>query len=242
VPPITDPADLGTILGIFAHPDDETYLLAGIMAAGVQAGHRVACVTATRGEEGSMDEEKWPPAQMGEVREKELEESMKILGVTEHTWLDYHDGSLKEVNADEAIAIVRGFIEDVQPDSVFTFGPEGMTGHEDHIATQQWTAAAFEQAAKPGAKLYWATASPAWAAEFAPRLDEFNVFFNIDGPPVTPIDEMAVHYDLPPDMVALKMRAIQAHVSQVSAMVEAFGEDFFSKGMADEGFRLGGSK
>jgi LmbE family N-acetylglucosaminyl deacetylase len=179
---------------------------------------------------------------MGEVREKELEESMKILGVSEHTWLDYHDGSLKEANAAEAIAVVRGFIEDVQPDSVFTFGPEGMTGHEDHIATQQWTAAAFEQAAKPGAKLYWATASPAWAAEFAPRLDEFNVFFNIDGPPVTPIDEMAVHYDLPADMVALKMRAIQAHVSQVSAMVAAFGEDFFSKGMADEGFRLGGSK
>lgn len=239
MPPITDPAELGTILGVFAHPDDETYLLAGIMAAGLRAGHRVACVTATRGEEGSMDEEKWPPAQMGEVREKELEESMRILGVTEHTWLDYRDGTLKGVDAAEATARVRSFIEDVQPDSVFSFGPEGMTGHEDHIATQQWTLAAFQQAANPGARLYWATTSPEWAAEFAPKLDEFNVFFNIDGPPVTPIAEMAVHFALPPDMLALKMDAIQAHVSQVEAMVGAFGEEFFSKGMADEGWRLG---
>jgi LmbE family N-acetylglucosaminyl deacetylase len=240
--PITDPSQLGTILGVFAHPDDETYLLAGIMAATAAAGQRVVCVTATRGEEGSMDEEKWPPAQMGEVREKELERSMEILGIQEHTWLEMRDGTLKNEDATAATARVRKFIEDVQPDSVFTFGPEGMTGHEDHIATQQWAAAAFEQAAPAGSHLYWATASPDWAAEFAPRLDEFNVFFNIDGPPVTPVDEMAVYYHLPPDVLALKMDAIEAHVSQVEAMVSAFGRDFFSKGMADETFRLGAAK
>lgn len=240
--PITDPTELGTILGVWAHPDDETYLTAGLMAAAVGNGQRVACVTATRGEEGSMDEEKWPPENMGEVREKELMRSLEITGVSEHTWLDYRDGTLKEVDAAQATARVRTFIEEIEPDSVFSFGPEGMTGHEDHIATEQWTAAAFEEAAKPGARLYWATATPEWAAEFAPRLDQFNVFFNIDGPPVTPLDELAVYYELPPDMLALKMNAIEAHESQVEGMIAAFGRDFFSEGMKAEAFRLGAKR
>ena len=49
-----DVADLGTILGVWAHPDDDIYLSAGLMAAAVEAGQRVVDVTATRGEGGSM--------------------------------------------------------------------------------------------------------------------------------------------------------------------------------------------
>jgi LmbE family N-acetylglucosaminyl deacetylase len=33
----TDPALLGTILGVWAHPDDEAYLSAGTMAGAVDA-------------------------------------------------------------------------------------------------------------------------------------------------------------------------------------------------------------
>ena len=80
--------DLGTMLGVWAHPDDETYLTAGLMAQAVRDGRRVVCVTATRGEGGSMDEERWPSATMGEVREAELMRCFEILGVTEHHWLD----------------------------------------------------------------------------------------------------------------------------------------------------------
>ena len=45
-------AELGTILGIWAHPDDEAYLSAGLMALARDNGQRVVCVTATRGELG----------------------------------------------------------------------------------------------------------------------------------------------------------------------------------------------
>ncbi|MEX1045795.1 MAG: PIG-L family deacetylase [Actinomycetota bacterium] len=234
-----EPEQLGTILGVWAHPDDETYLTAGIMSAAIKNGQRVVCVTATRGEEGSLDEEKWPPATMGEVREKELMNSLAITGVTEHIWLDYRDGTLKDLDQQGATARVQSILEEVNPDSVFSFGPEGMTGHEDHIATQRWTETAFENSAKPGAKLYWATTTPEWAAEFAPKLDEFNVFFNIDGPPVTPPGQLAIHYALPPDILAQKMDAIEAHESQVEGMVAAFGREFFSEGMKEETFRLG---
>ena len=59
--------ELGTILGVWAHPDDEAYLSAGLMARAVRNGSRVVCDTATRGEGESMDEERWPSDRMGEV-------------------------------------------------------------------------------------------------------------------------------------------------------------------------------
>ena len=46
-------ASLGTLLGIWAHPDDETLLTAGLMAACRDSGQRVVCVSATRGERGN---------------------------------------------------------------------------------------------------------------------------------------------------------------------------------------------
>jgi len=47
------PMDLGTVMGVWAHPDDETYLAAGLFAHAVDLGSRVVDVTATRGEGGS---------------------------------------------------------------------------------------------------------------------------------------------------------------------------------------------
>src|SRR3990170_6532523 len=82
---------LGTILGVWAHPDDETYLTAGLMARAAREGDRVVCLTATRGEGGSMDHERWPPELMGEVRETELMRGLAILGVTEHLFLGFPD-------------------------------------------------------------------------------------------------------------------------------------------------------
>lgn len=60
-----DVAGLGTILGVWAHPDDEVYLSAGVMAAAAAAGNRVVVVTATRGEHGTDDPARWPPAHSG---------------------------------------------------------------------------------------------------------------------------------------------------------------------------------
>jgi LmbE family N-acetylglucosaminyl deacetylase len=234
--------DLGTVLGVWAHPDDETYLTAGLMAQAVRDGRRVVCVTATRGEEGSFDEERWPTSEMGKVREAELLESLRILGVTEHLWLDYYDGTCAQVPEEEGIAKVEAIFRDVQPDSVFSFGPEGMTDHPDHKATCAWTTAAFERAAKPGAKLYYATVTPEWAEEFVPRMNKFNVFMSPDTPPVMSRDEIGLIFRLPDDLLDLKLKAIEAHVSQVEGMLNAFGQDFFREAHKEEFFRLVATK
>ena len=61
-------ADLGTILSVWAHPDDETFLAAGHMAATADAGARVVCVSATAGERGTDDPGRWPPDRLAQVR------------------------------------------------------------------------------------------------------------------------------------------------------------------------------
>ena len=55
-------------MGVWAHPDDETYSMAGIMATAVKNGQQVICVTATRGEAGVQDHLRWPAHKLAEDR------------------------------------------------------------------------------------------------------------------------------------------------------------------------------
>lgn len=233
---MNDVKELGTILGVWAHPDDETYLSAAVMCAAARTGQRVRCITATRGEKGSFDEERWPSATMGAVRQAELERCMVHLGVTDHQWLDYIDAECADVDPREAIGKVARHIADTKPDTILTFGPDGMTGHADHKAVSMWTTEAFWRAAKPGAQLYYATHTPEWAERWVPVFQKFNVFE--EGPPITPVGELAIHYVCDDEMRDVKLRAINEHTSQIEGMMEAFGPDVFREAMSQENFRL----
>jgi LmbE family N-acetylglucosaminyl deacetylase len=234
----TGPEGLGTILSVWAHPDDETYLAAGSMAQAARNGQCVVCVTATRGEKGSLDEERWPPDTLGAVRQAELERCMAILGIDDHRWLDYVDGELDSVETAEGVRRVVQLLEEVRPDTVLTFGPEGMTDHPDHKRISAWVREAFDGTAKPGARLYHATTTPEWAQTFVPRLNRFNVYYSPDTPPITPREELGICLDLPSDLRDVKLRAIEAHQSQVEGMLSAFGPDFFREAFMEETFRL----
>jgi LmbE family N-acetylglucosaminyl deacetylase len=232
---------LGTLLLVWAHPDDDIYTSAGVMAAAARAGDRVVDVTATRGEGGSMDEERWPPVTMGDVRTGELLRSLEILGVGEHHFLEGPvdldmDAHLDEAGADQ----VKAIMADVAPDTVITFGPDGMTGHQGHKDVSRWTTDAFAAVAEPGARLLYATQTPEWAADWGPKLAPFNIF-RPGTPPQTPIDELALHFSLPPDLRDLKFEAISAHESQVEALIHVFGRDLMQS-FGEENFRLGAMK
>jgi LmbE family N-acetylglucosaminyl deacetylase len=230
--------ELGAILGVWAHPDDESYLTAGLMARAVRNGSRVVCVTATRGEGGSMDEEKWPPEEMGEVRTAELERCLEIIGVTEHHWLDLPDIDMDTGLPPHGYDRVRALVQEVQPDTVLTFGPDGMTDHAAHKDVSRWATQANRDLGKPGSRVLYATVTPEWAEEFLPVWEPFNVF-RPGTPPITPREELAIDFTLPPDLNELKVRAINAHVSQVEAIVEAVGPETWWKQMGWEAFRLG---
>ena len=232
---------LGTLLLVWAHPDDDIYTSAGIMAAAARAGDRVVDVTATRGEGGSMDEERWPPESMAEVRTAELLRSLEILGVNEHRFLEGPVDVDMQAHLDESGAQqVKAIMAEVDPDTVITFGPDGMTGHQGHKDVSHWTTDAFAAVAKPGARLLYATQTPAWVAEWIPKLERFDIFLP-GTPPETPIDELAINYALPPDLRDLKFDAISAHESQVESLIEVFGRDLMLA-LGEENFRPGAVK
>jgi LmbE family N-acetylglucosaminyl deacetylase len=226
-------SDFGTVLGVWAHPDDETYLCGGIMAAAAAAGSRVVCVTATRGELGSTDPERWPPGEgLARVRTVELENALRHLGVAEHHWLDYPDGGCADADQDEAVARVRAIAEAVQPDTVLTFGPDGMTGHPDHQAVSRWTVAAVDG----DARVHFATNTPEWLAAWRPRLDAVGAFMGAE-PPCTTVDELSIHVRLDGRLLDAKYAAITSQISQVEPMFAVFGHDELRDALVEEAFR-----
>src|SRR5215475_13750152 len=94
--------DVGALLGIWGHPDDEAYASAALMSLVRAAGNRVTVATATRGENGTPDPETWPPQRLAALREREMAASLAACDVREHHWLGYCDGTLDQVPTDHA--------------------------------------------------------------------------------------------------------------------------------------------
>src|SRR3954465_7309091 len=138
-----------TLLGVWAHPDDEAYLSAGLMAEYRRRGDRVVVLTATLGEHGTGDPHAWPPARLAPTRHDELRASLAALGVEEYELLGYEDGDCASRDGTEAIAHC---MVDVDPDVIVTFGPDGLTGHPDHRAVHRWATTAWAAVA-PRAQL-----------------------------------------------------------------------------------------
>ena len=85
------------ILGVFAHPDDESFCAGGTFAKYAQAGAEIMVVSATRGDAGQIRDGRAATRRtLGQVREHELELACKQLGIQHAVCLDYGDGKLKD--------------------------------------------------------------------------------------------------------------------------------------------------
>ena len=136
------------LLGVFAHPDDEVFCAGGTLARWAAAGHELMVVSATRGEAGQIQDGSAATRRtLGAVRERELREACARLGVQRAACLDYHDGALPEVDEESLARDVAACINEFRPDVVITFGPDGGTGHPDHIAISAATTRACQQIA-----------------------------------------------------------------------------------------------
>jgi N-acetylglucosamine malate deacetylase 2 len=131
-----------SVIGIFAHPDDETVFAGGMAAMLVQRGIPVHFLSATRGEGGELGD---PPvvddaAKLGVVREAELRCAVEKLGVTV-SFLEYIDprvGPNDELSPFEADfdTLVEQFAANIRErkvDVVLTHGADGEYGHPAHI-------------------------------------------------------------------------------------------------------------
>jgi LmbE family N-acetylglucosaminyl deacetylase len=163
--PVPDDAPAGTLLGIWAHPDDEAYLSAGLMFRARAAGHRVVVATATRGELGTDDPDEWPTDRLAAARETEMTASLAAVDVHEHHWLGYRDGTLPQVPPGDAVGKITGLISAIRPDTIVTFGPDGMTGHPDHRTVSSWATLAWTASGRR-ARLWYATLTPEFHREW----------------------------------------------------------------------------
>lgn len=225
---------LGRILSVWAHPDDETFLAAGVMAIAAQNGQDIACVTATKGELGIQDENKWPASQLGEIRAKELEQMLDIIGCKNHHWLGYKDGECADIDIVIASNLLTEIIKEFKPDTILTFGPDGWTGHSDHAAVSNWVAFATK---KTAINVYHIVHTPEHYEKYFKKADELlNIFFNIDMPPLLPKEDCDIYIDLPENILNKKYQALKACPSQTTLLFELFNEQFLRETLGAEAF------
>jgi LmbE family N-acetylglucosaminyl deacetylase len=228
-------SSLGKLLGVWAHPDDEAYLSAGLMAAAADLGQPATVVTATFGELGFSDPEAWPPERGRQVRRWEAAAALAPLGVRDHRWLGLADGGLADCDEAEQVARLAAIIDEVQPDTVLTFGPDGGTGHPDHIAVGRWATTAARQAARPPRVLH-AAVEEGWAERFADLHERFDVFLDPSTPVTVAADELALWVQLAGADLDRKVVSLRAQATQVQPVVDTFGLDVYTAWVADEAF------
>jgi len=162
------------LLIAYAHPDDESFGLGGMIAACVARGIEVTLICATSGECGAVKPEFLNGYDsVKALRLAELDRAVKVLGLQRLVLLGYKDSGMmgsETANDPECLwqapqeAVTRRVIEvirDVRPQVVVTFNKYGGYGHPDHIAIQRAATEAFYQAGDPSVD----TGQPAYAPQ-----------------------------------------------------------------------------
>jgi len=201
---------LGPLLLIFAHPDDESSSVAGTTAEYTQRGVSVDLICATRGEKGTRLDVP-PNVDTATVRETELRTAASVTGIRDIYFLGYADGNLEKADINEVADRIMNIMRKIQPEVVITFGPDGISGHPDHIAIGRATTVAFGMLTKSGSgprKLYYVTI-PQSALNEAGNQDVEGVITRPDDE-ITTIIDISGHLDT-------KIRALWAHSSQQDA-------------------------
>jgi len=147
-----------TILGVFAHPDDESLACGGTLALAADAGATVVVLCATRGEHGSIcDPSLVPDGDLGRVRTRELREAASVLGVADVIVLDHPDGDVRWADVPLLYEEILAAIKRYRPDAVITFDEDGLYWHLDHIGVHERTLTAVSSLGRDAPPLYFVT-------------------------------------------------------------------------------------
>ncbi len=146
-----------SILLITAHPDDEAFLAGGLAFVNTRRGGRTSLICATQGERGTSHLHRPMTAQqLKVVRRRELIRCCRLKGIRTIRLLKYPDGDLRHHEQGFA-KHVETFIQHLRPEVIVTFGSDGFTGHQDHVAC--WRVGR-QLARKHGLPLFLFTAPP----------------------------------------------------------------------------------
>lgn len=154
------------LLLITPHPDDEVFGCGGLFSKMAAFGKRAATLTLTRGGAGrslGLCEQ----CDLPDVREAELRVSLDALGVRDvHIW-DYpdflpdgnrgmeHREGLRDVAPGKIVPRIASLLDELKPEVLVTFQPNGSNGHPDHVMTNEFVLAALKQAAHQPKRIYY---------------------------------------------------------------------------------------
>jgi LmbE family N-acetylglucosaminyl deacetylase len=153
-------------MGVFAHPDDETFGVGATLARYAAEGVNVHAIIATDGIAGSVEaSHKLAEHEiLAQVRSAELANAAVALGITAVWSLPYRDSGMRGTSANEhpdaliqqpldtLIDNLMEYIERLQPQVILTHDPFGGYGHPDHIRCCESVTAAFHLAREKARK------------------------------------------------------------------------------------------
>ena len=217
-----------TILGVFAHPDDESLACGGTIACLSDLGASVVLICASHGERGGADGLGEGPS-LGTERIRELEAAAETLGVSHLVVLNHPDGNLRWSDVTAFQAEISMTVRRHAPAAVLTFGDDGLYWHVDHIGVHERTTAALRSLGGEAPPLYYATMPRGTmrpivdAAKSRGWVAPEKGFWNL-----TP-DAFGLHARTPTVVmdvrkwVGRKVAAIRCHRSQIGA-ADPFGQ------------------
>jgi mycothiol S-conjugate amidase len=178
-----DPGEL-RVMSIHAHPDDEASKGAATMARYASEGVDTVLVCCTGGEAGDIlnPEADTPDVRehLAEVRRRELDESVRLIGYHRLYMLGYRDSGMPDTEAnahpenfanaplDEAVGRLVAIIRSERPHVIVSYGPDRVYAHPDHLRVHEVGEVAFDRSGYPDwypeagevwqpLKLYWSS-------------------------------------------------------------------------------------
>jgi LmbE family N-acetylglucosaminyl deacetylase len=127
-----------TILGIFAHPDDEN-MVGSVLAKYAREGSKVYVIIATDGKYGTRVTKIPEGDSLGTIRQQETICVCNKLAIEPPIFLsldrlDTKNGVRPYLNNHKKLLLeLKKYIDSLKPDLLITFGPDGEYGHSEHI-------------------------------------------------------------------------------------------------------------
>jgi len=211
------------IFGIFAHPDDEAFIVAGTLLKEVRAGSEVHLVCLTDGAAGTNPDN---APNLGEVRLEEWRKAGELLGAASMHHLGYADGQLNNTTLLEIAGKLETIIQDATRDTqgeieFIAFDLNGLTGHIDHIVASRAAALVFYRLKQNDAR-FTRLRLACLPHNLYPIIDT-NWLYMEPGRLPQDIDEIIDARDMRSEIIGI----IRAHHSQRqdgTAMIQTFGD------------------
>jgi LmbE family N-acetylglucosaminyl deacetylase len=154
--------------------------------------------------------------------------------VTDLRFVGLPDGRVAERGGAVLVETIRQTILDVCPNVVVTFGPDGITGHDDHVhnswaVTRAWVETGIGD-------LWYAAKTQTWLDEWRQVHDELGIWMTGE-PEGTDPEDVILGLDLDGPELERKRAVLAEHRSQTVAAAAALGEDNYRRWIRQETFR-----